>query len=63
MNRVTVDREMCKECEYCMTFCPKKLSLQKALQLIKKVTMQLKPLTLRTASLAEYAQPYVRKAQ
>ena len=29
MNRVTVNREMCKECEYCLRFCPKKTILAK----------------------------------
>lgn len=30
MNLVIVDREMCKECEYCITFCPKKTILGKS---------------------------------
>ena len=30
MNRVTVNREMCKECEYCLHFCPKKTILKKS---------------------------------
>ncbi|MCI1930335.1 MAG: 4Fe-4S binding protein [Clostridia bacterium] len=30
MNRVTVDREMCKECEYCLHFCPKGTILKKS---------------------------------
>ncbi|MGE4213868.1 MAG: 4Fe-4S dicluster domain-containing protein [Anaerotignaceae bacterium] len=36
MNRVTVDREMCKECEYCMNFCPKKTILKKSGSVNKK---------------------------
>ena len=35
MNRVTVNREMCKECEYCITFCPKKTILAKSKSLNK----------------------------
>ena len=30
MNRVTVNREMCKECEYCLHFCPKNTMLKKS---------------------------------
>ena len=36
MNRVTVDREMCKECEYCINFCPKKTILKKSDSVNKK---------------------------
>ncbi|MCI8342301.1 MAG: 4Fe-4S binding protein [Firmicutes bacterium] len=36
MNRVTVNREMCKECEYCLTFCPKKTILAKSSTVNKK---------------------------
>ena len=35
MNRVTINQEMCKECEYCMTFCPKKTILVKSENLNK----------------------------
>ena len=40
MNRVTVNREMCKECEYCMTFCPKKTILVKSKNLIEAQNMK-----------------------
>lgn len=30
MNRVSIDREMCKECDYCFNFCPKKTIFQKS---------------------------------
>ena len=36
MKRVTVDREICKECEYCMTFCPKNTILAKSSTVNKK---------------------------
>lgn len=36
MNCVTVDREMCKECEYCISFCPKKTILKKSDSVNKK---------------------------
>lgn len=36
MNRVVVNEEICKECEYCMTFCPKKSILAKRDYLNKK---------------------------
>lgn len=36
VNRVTVDREMCKECEYCLNFCPKKTILAKSHTVNKK---------------------------
>ena len=45
MNRVTVNREMCKECEYCLHFCPKKTILKKSDTVNKKATMQYKQLT------------------
>ena len=35
MNRVTVNKQMCKECEYCLTFCPKKTILAKSKSLNK----------------------------
>jgi 2-oxoglutarate ferredoxin oxidoreductase subunit delta len=35
MNRVTVNKQMCKECEYCLTFCPKKTILAKSESLNK----------------------------
>ena len=35
MNRVTVNKQMCKECEYCLTFCPKKTILGKSESLNK----------------------------
>ncbi|MCD8036192.1 MAG: 4Fe-4S binding protein [Clostridiales bacterium] len=36
MNRVTVDFERCKECEYCLNFCPKKTILKKSESVNKK---------------------------
>ena len=36
MNRVTINAEICKECEYCMHFCPKKIVLGKAAHVNKK---------------------------
>ena len=35
MNRVTVNKQMCKECEYCLTFYPKKTILAKSESLNK----------------------------
>lgn len=29
MNRITINQENCKECGYCMHFCPKKVVLKK----------------------------------
>lgn len=36
MNRVTINEEMCKECEYCIQFCPKKTILTKKKEVNKK---------------------------
>lgn len=36
MNRITINEEICKECEYCITFCPKKTILKKKDTLNKK---------------------------
>ena len=36
MNRVEINVEICKECEYCMHFCPKKDVLAKSADLNKK---------------------------
>ena len=36
MNRLEVNAEICKECEYCMQFCPKKDVLAKSSALNKK---------------------------
>ena len=36
MNRLEINTEICKECEYCMHFCPKKTVLGKAAQVNKK---------------------------
>lgn len=36
MNRVTINEEICKECEYCMKFCPKKTIIKKNDQVNKK---------------------------
>jgi len=33
---IRVDRELCKECEYCLHFCPKKTVLEKESALNKK---------------------------
>ena len=36
MNRVEINTEICKECEYCLQFCPKKDVLGKSPDLNKK---------------------------
>lgn len=36
MNRITISEEICKECEYCMRFCPKKTILKKREYVNKK---------------------------
>ena len=36
MSRLTIDAELCKECEYCLHFCPSGNVLAKSRQVNKK---------------------------
>lgn len=36
MNRVTINMEKCKECGYCIRFCPRKIVLKKGKVVNKK---------------------------